>query len=525
MGLLVRLSLIQLKFDGKSALSHQNGSAFLFFLLDLRTNSGQVDILPLPRFNVARNVGASGGHYARIDGRLARKPRTGAGRETTKKMSTTVIVAIAVAVVVFVAVIIAFSRRKGAAELPPAEKPPHGPSATSGPERYGSRRVFAEAPAGSTKTTDSRVAEGQEGVDRSASSSATREREAGPLPSVPPPLEPGPGVRLDESAEAEAQAKLNEARRERKLQKLRQGLAATRGGLVGKITELFKGKKEIDPALLDELEETLITSDVGTKTTQWLIEMLRGALDRNELKDPEAIWALLRSEVKHALNLSAELPDVSKGKPHVIMVIGVNGVGKTTTIGKLATKYVEQGHKVVLAAGDTFRAAAVNQLEIWGRRAGCEIVKASEGTDPSSVIFEAVKQAKESGADIVIADTAGRLHTKAPLMDELKKIKRVMGKVHESAPHEVLLVLDATTGQNAMQQVSMFAEALSVSGLVLTKLDGTAKGGVIIGICHEHKIPVRYIGIGEAKDDLREFYVDDFVDALFHRDESEQKVA
>jgi fused signal recognition particle receptor len=204
------------------------------------------------------------------------------------------------------------------------------------------------------------------------------------------------------------------------------------------------------------------------------------------------------------------------------MVVGVNGVGKTTTIGKLATKLSDQGLKVVLAAGDTFRAAAVNQLEIWGRRANAEVVKSKEGADPSSVVFDAIKRAEEDGADVVIADTAGRLHTKVPLMEELKKIGRVMGKATEGAPHQVLLVLDATTGQNAIQQVATFGEALELSGIVLTKLDGTAKGGVIIGVCHEHKLPIRFIGIGEAKDDLREFEVNDFVDALFLKTEDEQ---
>ena len=331
-------------------------------------------------------------------------------------------------------------------------------------------------------------------------------------------VEPIPGVELDEEAETKAVAELEKERRERKLKKLRQGLAPTRSGLFSRIGELFKSKKEIDPSLLDELEEVLLTSDVGSKTTDKLLSSIRSALDSDELSDPEAVWGLLKEAVKEILKVDATPIDTTRDKPFVIMVVGVNGVGKTTTIGKLATTFSENGQKVVLAAADTFRAAAVNQLSIWGRRANAEVIKSKEGADPSSVVFDAIKKAKEIGADIVIADTAGRLHTQQPLMEELRKIHRVVGKAHENAPHEVLLVLDATTGQNAIQQVSMFKDTLEITGLVLTKLDGTAKGGVIIGICNEHAIPVRYIGIGEARDDLRDFDVSDFVDALFYKE-------
>jgi len=349
-----------------------------------------------------------------------------------------------------------------------------------------------------------------------------------PVAPAPAPVEEpvaSPGVRLDERAEQAAATQLEEAKRERKLRKLRQGLAQTRGGFIAKIGSLFKEKKVIDPALLGELEEALITADVGAKTTEWFVTLLREALDKKELADPDAVWAFLKREVRRALLIEAKPVNAGAGKPHTIMIVGVNGVGKTTTIGKLASKYSEQGSKIVLAAADTFRAAAVNQLEIWGRRTKCEVVKSKEGADPSSVVFEAIKRAKEIDADVVIADTAGRLHTQVTLMEELKKVARVMGKAHEGAPHEVLLVLDATTGQNAIQQVREFGDSLGITGLVLTKLDGTAKGGVIIGICHEHKIPVRYIGIGEAKDDLRDFDVEEFVDALFIRDENDGTVA
>jgi fused signal recognition particle receptor len=328
-------------------------------------------------------------------------------------------------------------------------------------------------------------------------------------------LETPPGVKLDEEAETKAVAELEKERRERKLKRLRQGLAPTRSGLFAKIGALFKSKKEIDPSIIEEVEEVLLTSDVGAKTTETLLSSIRAALDTDELSDSKAAWNLLKEAIKEILTIDAPPIDIHSDKPFVIMVVGVNGVGKTTTIGKLATTFAENGQKVVLAAADTFRAAAVNQLTIWGRRADAEVVKSKEGADPSSVVFDAIKRAKEIDADIVIADTAGRLHTQQPLMEELKKIHRVIGKAHENAPHEVLLVLDATTGQNAIQQVSMFKETLDITGLVLTKLDGTAKGGVIIGICHEHSIPVRYIGIGEARDDLREFEVSDFVDALF----------
>jgi fused signal recognition particle receptor len=327
-----------------------------------------------------------------------------------------------------------------------------------------------------------------------------------------------PGVRLDEKAEDKAAAELEKERKERKLKRLRSGLAPTRGGLISKLGGVFKSKKELSPEIIEELEEVLLTSDVGAKTARKLLETIQEALEKDELSDADAAWALLREAVRQILSVPCEQLDIEKSKPFVVMVVGVNGVGKTTTIGKLATKFSEHNKKIVLAAADTFRAAAVNQLTIWGNRVGADVVKSKEGADPSSVVFEAVKKAKETDADIVIADTAGRLHTQQPLMEELKKIHRVMGKAHETAPHEVLLVLDATTGQNAIQQVAMFKETLNITGLVLTKLDGTAKGGVIIGICHEHAIPVRFIGIGESKDDLREFDVDDFVDALFLRD-------
>ncbi|MDD5307945.1 MAG: signal recognition particle-docking protein FtsY [Deltaproteobacteria bacterium] len=406
-------------------------------------------------------------------------------------MSTTVVLVI-VAVAVAVAVAF-FARRRKKTEEP-----------TVAPERKEEAQPAEKAPA-------SAAAPAQEVSKEAAKEPPAKEEPKG---------EAAPGVRSEDAAEKAAAEELKAERRERKLQRLRQGLAPTRGGFIAKIGALFQEKKELDPGLLGQLEETLLTADVGARTTDRLVGLMRGALDRHELGDSDAAFGLLRGEVKKILSVDAPEINVKSDRPYTIMVVGVNGVGKTTTIGKLATKFTDQGLKVVLAAGDTFRAAAVNQLEIWGRRANAEVVKAKEGSDPSSVVFDAIKQAKETGVDVVIADTAGRLHTKVPLMEEIKKVRRVMTKAHEAAPHQVLLVLDATTGQNALQQVAMFKEAVDVNGLVLTKLDGTAKGGVIIGICHEHGIPVRYVGIGEAKDDLREFEVEDFVEALFLREEA-----
>jgi fused signal recognition particle receptor len=434
-------------------------------------------------------------------------------------MSTPVLATLiaALVVVVIVIVVVVKRRRSGgepAESLTEEDRPPVVVEAKRAPQAPPRAAEASPAPA-----------------EAPAAEAAPKEPVAPTTPPAPAPApveEPvaSPGVRLDERAEQAAASQLEEAKRERKLRKLRQGLAQTRGGFITKIGALFKEKKVIDPALLGELEEALITADVGAKTTEWFLTLLREALDKKELADPDAVWALLKREVKRALTVEAK-PASAAGaaKPHTVMIVGVNGVGKTTTIGKLASKYSEQGSKIVLAAADTFRAAAVNQLEIWGRRTKCEVVKSKEGADPSSVVFEAIKRAKEIDADFVIADTAGRLHTQVTLMEELKKVARVMGKAHEGAPHEVLLVLDATTGQNAIQQVREFGDSLGLTGLVLTKLDGTAKGGVIIGICHEHKIPVRYIGIGEAKDDLRDFDVDEFVDALFIRDENEAGAA
>lgn len=296
--------------------------------------------------------------------------------------------------------------------------------------------------------------------------------------------------------------------------RLKQGLAKTRKQFVGTLDNLFYGDKEIDEEFLEELEEILLTSDLGVKTSYRLFSQIEEKVSHQELENPAHLREFLQNEIGTILSGAESSWEIDE-KPYVIMTIGVNGVGKTTTIGKLASIFTKQNKKVVLGAADTFRAAAVEQLEIWAERAKVPIVKQNMGADPAAVAFDTVQSAIKREADIVIIDTAGRLHTKVNLMDELKKIQRVIGKALPGAPHEVLLVLDANTGQNAITQALMFNEMIGVTGLVMTKLDGTAKGGVIVGVCDELKIPVRYIGIGESIEDLRTFDSRDFVNALF----------
>jgi len=297
------------------------------------------------------------------------------------------------------------------------------------------------------------------------------------------------------------------------------GLARTRAGWVARLGGLFAGKREIDPALLSEIEKVLLTADIGVRTSQKLLEEIRSSLGRRDLADPAAIWSFLRGRCTELLRNDAPPVDFGRAKPFVLLTIGVNGSGKTTTIGKLAAKLKAQGKSVLLGAGDTFRAAATEQLEEWGARVSAPVVRGKEGGDPSSVIFDAIKRGVGERVDVVIADTAGRLHTKANLMDELQKVRRVAGKACEGAPHETWLVIDATSGQNAIAQAQIFTQAMSVTGIVLTKLDGTAKGGVILGIADQLGIPVRYIGIGERVEDLREFDAEEFTLALFENSE------
>ena len=326
--------------------------------------------------------------------------------------------------------------------------------------------------------------------------------------------------------EAEEARRREEEERRRKVEAeagrtLAAGLEKTRGGFMARLNAVFSGGKPVDEAVLADLEEVLFTADIGVKTATKLLETARDRVKRKELSDLVRLKGALREEIARILALDGAADgagrplEVGAARPWVVMVVGVNGSGKTTTIGKLAAKLKASGHSVVLGAGDTFRAAAGEQLEIWAARVGAPVVRGKEGSDPASVCFEAVQRGVAEKADVVVCDTAGRLHTKAPLMEELKKVKRVIGKATPGAPHEVLLVLDATNGQNAIAQARQFHESLGVTGIVLTKLDGTAKGGVVIGICDELRIPVRYVGVGETVADLKPFAPKEFVEALF----------
>ncbi|MDP2561066.1 signal recognition particle-docking protein FtsY [Psychrobium sp. 1_MG-2023] len=301
--------------------------------------------------------------------------------------------------------------------------------------------------------------------------------------------------------------------------RLKEGLKRTKQNFGSGFFSLFKGKK-IDDELFEELEEQLLVADVGVDTTLKIIDSLTDSASRKQLNDGEALYQLLQDELSTIVDPVSQPLDIEKSDgPYVILMVGVNGVGKTTTIGKLAKKFQQQGKKVALAAGDTFRAAAVEQLQVWGERNDIPVIAQHTGADSASVIFDAVQAAKARNVDVLIADTAGRLQNKAHLMEELKKVVRVMKKLDDTAPHEVMLTLDAGTGQNAMSQVELFHEAVGVTGLTLTKLDGTAKGGVIFALADKYGIPIRYIGVGEGIDDLREFDSKEFIEALFVKDE------
>lgn len=409
--------------------------------------------------------------------------------------------------VVVVAVIAFFATRKRP-ELPPAAKDHAPPKASENRRPDVSRRETAPPAKGEGSAPPS------PGILLDSSEMSQDD-------SSPPAASPSAPEKAKDATRSAAPA----ARTSRKdLLGMRKGLSATRSGFIAQLTALFSGKKDIDPAILEQLEEVMLTSDVGVNTTQAIVARLRDALGKNELRDSEAVWAALRAEATRLLSLGGGRL-TSKGKPTVVLMVGVNGVGKTTTIGKLATRLQGEGKRVVLAAGDTFRAAAVQQLEVWGKRVGAEVVKGRDGSDPGAVAFEATSKAKELNADYLLIDTAGRLHTKTPLMDEIKKVRKSIGKAFEGAPQETLLVIDATTGQNALAQAALFKEAVDLTGIILTKLDGTAKGGMILGICDELKVPVRYIGLGERAEDLREFRPEDFVEALFGRDDDEAAAA
>jgi len=308
------------------------------------------------------------------------------------------------------------------------------------------------------------------------------------------------------------------------LARLRTGLSRTRSSLTGGLGSLFLGRKTLDDELMEELETRLLTADVGVETTRRIIDDLTARISRRELQDPQALYQALKDEMLAILEPVSQPLEIGDQRPFVILMVGVNGAGKTTTIGKLAKQLQKAGLSVMLAAGDTFRAAAVEQLQTWGERNDVPVIAQHAGADSASVIYDALQAAKARGIDVLIADTAGRLHTQSNLMEELKKVKRVMGKLDPDAPHEVMLVVDAGTGQNALRQAREFHEAVGVTGITLTKLDGTAKGGVIFAIANALQIPIRFIGIGEGIDDLRPFDAAEFVEALF-ADASESDAA
>jgi len=410
-------------------------------------------------------------------------------------MDSTQIIALIVAAIVAVgALVLVLSRKKA---LPKQEKP-----------------VPSEAPKAPAKLP------AKTGASAAVPTAVDEVLDSPDLQEVPRPPKPGASAPPPPIPRREAEPTRPTAE---DLESLKKGLASTRGGFIARLSRLFSGslgKREIDPALLDQIEEVLVTADIGMKTTQRILDRLRDRMSRKELTDEDKVWSAIRDEARAILADSRGSLRLTK-KPSVVVVIGVNGVGKTTTTGKLASRLSSQGKKVLLVAADTFRAAAVLQLEVWGKRIGCQVFRGKDNADPSSVVFDATKQAEAEGIDVVIVDTAGRLHTKAPLMEELRKIGRTVEKALGRPADEVLLVLDSTNGQNALQQAALFKEALPVSGIALTKLDGTAKGGVVLGIVDEQKLPIRFIGIGERVEDLREFEPESFVSALFERTDSE----
>jgi fused signal recognition particle receptor len=446
-------------------------------------------------------------------------------------MDPAIIVAIVIAVLVVGGLVYWFALRKPE-ELPPPAELKKEAKAEPAPKK---------AERADEKKPDAKKPEKKEIAESAPKKASAEAQEPPPKKAAPPPPEasdeddeeddePAEPVAASQVAAQRAPsappapaAKAPKKPSEEDIKALKKGLSSTRGGFIARLAKLFGGKKEIDPKLLEEIQEVLITADIGVRTSEKILERLKDRMNKNELSDEDRVWEALREEARAILGTRTR-PDLTK-PPSVILVVGVNGVGKTTTIGKLASKYTDAGKKVVLAAGDTFRAAAVIQLEVWGRRVGCPVVKGKERADPAAVIFDAIKKARDEGADIVIADTAGRLHTKTNLMEELKKVSRTAEKALERPVDEVLLVLDSTTGQNAIQQAQLFKDAIPVSGIALTKLDGTAKGGVILGIVDEHDLPVYFVGIGERVEDLREFDAATFVEALFSKPDDESLAA
>ncbi len=299
-------------------------------------------------------------------------------------------------------------------------------------------------------------------------------------------------------------------------EKIKNAVKQTQENFTERIQDLVEGKKQIDPEMLDELEAIMIGADIGVNTTTEILDSIRDQVSRQTLQDPSQLRTAVKAELRRILSINDAAPrKVSGGEPFVILIVGVNGVGKTTTIGKLANRFKNDGQKVMLCAADTFRAAAIEQLEVWSTRSNVPLIRQKPGADPSAVLYDALQSAKSKKMDVVIVDTAGRLHTKHNLMSELEKMTRIAKREISTAPHEVLLVMDATTGQNGLIQAKEFTRSAGVTGLVLTKLDGTAKGGVVTAIARELKIPIRFVGVGEKIDDLVEFSADDFVESLF----------
>lgn len=325
---------------------------------------------------------------------------------------------------------------------------------------------------------------------------------------------------LDRSIE---ELKQQEAEAERQISvRFSKAIEKTRDSINGRLDSIFEGRKQIDDAFLDELEEMLISTDIGVQTTMHILESIRKGVSRQEIKDLDALKRVMKNELlailQHApqKGVASETTVSAEIKPYVLMVVGVNGVGKTTTIGKLAQRIKDEGNDVLICAADTFRAAASEQLEIWSKRAGVPLIQQKHGTDPAAVLFDALQSARSRGSDVLIVDTAGRLHNKSNLMAELEKMKRIAGREVPEAPHETLLVIDAVTGQNGLEQARQFTKAANVTGIVLTKLDGTAKGGIAVAIAHELKLPIRYVGVGEQVDDLMVFDPEAYVNGLFN---------
>ncbi len=370
-----------------------------------------------------------------------------------------------------------------------------------------------EEPSATEERSETVAEEEQPAPVSEISTEEVSENSENPRPSLLDRLSGGEPIFTDHESDIKFQEEYEAKQREESFYKLKEGLKKTKDGFVGKLEQLINSFTKIDEDFLDELEETLILSDIGAETSAEICDKLREEIKRTGTTDPAEVKQMLKTIISDMLTGGNEL--VLESKPSVIMVIGVNGAGKTTTIGKMAANFKNSGKKVIVAAADTFRAAAIDQLNVWTDRAGVEIVKHSEGSDPAAVVFDAISAAKARGADIVLCDTAGRLHNKKNLMEELKKIARVITREVPDASVETLLVLDATTGQNAVNQARLFNESTDITGIVLTKLDGTAKGGIIIPIKNELNLPVKLVGVGEQIGDLQPFIPEDYVNALF----------